>query len=223
MRNLKKMRHALLGFRLVALLSFPLTLLPDNALGEYVALVEDASEKSKYKAFDFLTDGLVIELSADQFIKLGYFGSCLSEHIVGGKIIIGRFRSTVFGSQVTRETVSCDGGRLILEPDQLAQSGVDVFRGADGMMEYVIYHAYPILISKSVISEFDFVDEISGEHVKVFGEGRVLDFSAISRKLKFGNSYLLSKGGFSCRIKVENPVNVDVADLSPLSRVVRLP
>ena len=223
MRNLKKMRHALLGFRLVALLSFPLTLLPDNALGEYVALVEDASEKSKYKAFDFLTDGLVIELSADQFIKLGYFGSCLSEHIVGGKIIIGRFRSTVFGSQVTRETVSCDGGRLILEPDQLAQSGVDVFRGADGMMEYVIYHAYPILISKSVITEFDFVDENSGEHAKLFGEGRVIDFSAISRKLKFGNSYLLSRGEFLCRIKVADPVNVDVADLSSLSRLIRLP
>ena len=217
------MSRALPRFKLAVFFLYAATLVPAIAIGEYVALVEDASEQSKYKAFDFLTDGLEIELSADQFLKLGYFGSCLSEHIVGGKIIVGRFRSTVFGSQVTRETVSCDGGRLILEPDQLAQSGVDVFRGADGIIEYVVYNAYPILISKSVISEFDFVDEVSGKHTKLFGERRILDFSAISRKLKFGNSYLLSRGGFSCRIKVEDPVNVDVAKLSLLSRVIRLP
>jgi len=217
------MSRALPRFKLAVFFLYAATLVPAIAIGEYVALVEDASEQSKYKAFDFLTDGLEIELSADQFLKLGYFGSCLSEHIVGGKIIVGRFRSTVFGSQVTRETVSCDGGRLILDPDQLAQSGVDVFRGADGIIEYVVYNAYPILISKSVISEFDFVDEVSGKHTKLFGERRILDFSAISRKLKFGNSYLLSRGGFSCRIKVEDPVNVDVAKLSLLSRVIRLP
>ncbi len=223
MLKVKKISRALPRFKLAAFFLYAATLVPAIAIGEYVALVEDASEQSKYKAFDFLTDGLEIELSADQFLKLGYFGSCLSEHIVGGKIIVGRFRSAVFGSQVTRETVSCDGGRLILDPDQLAQSGVDVFRGADGIIEYVVYNAYPILISKSVISEFDFVDEVSGKHTKLFGERRILDFSTISRKLKFGNSYLLSRGGFSCRIKVEDPVNVDVAKLSLLSRVIRLP
>lgn len=223
MLKLKKISRALPRFKLAAFFLYAATLVPAIAIGEYVALVEDASEQSKYKAFDFLTDGLEIEIGADQFLKLGYFGSCLSEHIVGGKIIVGRFRSTVFGSQVTRETVSCDGGRLILDPDQLAQSGVDVFRGADGIIEYVVYNAYPILISKSVISEFDFVDEVSGKHTKLFGERRILDFSTISRKLKFGNSYLLSRGGFSCRIKVADPINVDVVNLSPLSRVVRLP
>jgi len=217
------MRYVPPKFRLVALFFAAVTSFPAVTLAEYVALVEDASSESNYKAFDLLQDGLVIDLGADQFINLGYFGSCLSEHIVGGRVIIGRFRSTVFGSQVTRDTVSCDGGRLILEPDQLAQSGVDVFRGADGILEFIVYDEYPILIGKFVNGEFDFIDEASGVRDTLSGNAGILDFSVIDRELKTGNSYLVTREMVSYRITIVEPANGDFSRVSSLSRIVRLP
>ncbi len=59
---------------------------------------------------------------------LGYFQSYIKETIKGGSVQVGARQSQVTDGRVKRVRVECDGGRLVLSPEQAGKSAVTVFR-----------------------------------------------------------------------------------------------
>jgi len=96
-----------------------------------VAMVEDVSGTSAgVGPLDYLAAGKAIRLAATDTLILDYLHSCIRETITGSSLVVGPDQSAVHGGTVTRETVSCDGGQLLLTADQAQKSETIVFRKA---------------------------------------------------------------------------------------------
>jgi hypothetical protein len=96
-----------------------------------VALVEDIAAKGAGVEFmDYVAAGRVIPLGAGGSLVLSYLRSCVRETVTGGTVTVGIDQSKVAGGKVSREVVSCDGGKLALTTEQSAKSGTMVFRKA---------------------------------------------------------------------------------------------
>lgn len=94
-----------------------------------VAIVEEIEPaRAEIAAMQYLERGRVVNLGRTGSLVLGYLNSCLREHITGGIVTVGSSRSVVTGGRATRQRVECDGGELLLTPEQAAKSGVLVFR-----------------------------------------------------------------------------------------------
>jgi hypothetical protein len=94
-----------------------------------VALVEDIDAPGTGVQFmDYLSSGQVIRLRAGESMVIDYLRSCLRETISGGSVTVGDEQSLVSGGKISREKVECDGGKMLLSPEQASKSGVMVFR-----------------------------------------------------------------------------------------------
>ena len=101
--------------------------------GEPTAIVDEVTlPNASIVPMEFLEQGHIINLGTRGELVLGYLHSCLREHIKGGTVTVGLTQSTVEGSQITRERVECDGGKLVLTAEQAAKSGVLIFRQPSG-------------------------------------------------------------------------------------------
>jgi hypothetical protein len=99
------------------------------AAGEPVAIVEAVTPPHPaVAAMDLVEPGRTIDMGAGGELVLGYLRSCQRERIRGGAVTVGAERSTVTGGRIVRERVECDGGKLVLTPEQAARSGALVFR-----------------------------------------------------------------------------------------------
>ena len=93
------------------------------------AMVEDVTGSSAgVGPLDYLDAGRSIKLAASDRLVLDYLHSCIRETITGSTLVVGADQSVVHGGTVTRETVSCDGGQLLLTADQSQTSETIVFR-----------------------------------------------------------------------------------------------
>ena len=94
-----------------------------------VALVENLTGKSAgVELMDYVQTGQVIRLGSHQTIVLSYMSSCLRETITGGTVIVGTDRSDVQTGEVTRTSVQCETGKVVLTGG-LSQIGGRSFRG----------------------------------------------------------------------------------------------
>lgn len=94
-----------------------------------VALVENLTGKPAGVEFmDYVRTGQVIRLDPHQTIVLSYMSSCLRETITGGTVIVGTDRSDVQAGEVTRTSVQCETGKVVLTGG-LSQIGGRSFRG----------------------------------------------------------------------------------------------
>jgi hypothetical protein len=63
-------------------------------------------------ALDYLRQGSIVTLGAQDVLVLDYLAKCVRETITGGRITIGTDRSTVENGSVRRARLDCDGSDL---------------------------------------------------------------------------------------------------------------
>ena len=202
-----------------------LTLTATDAASQVTAVVEDASADLPYQQFDFLERNTEIDLGENGYISLGYLSSCTYEEIRGGTVFIDAFQSNIFGGAVIREEVNCDGGGLVLDPNQLEQSGADVFRNveANEIQQIVVFGGPPIFISKEVIGKITLEDESTSDRLDLEHNRRVLDLEKNHFFLMDGSSYRITYKGLSFQIVIHFPENSSTISPPLISRLVRLP
>lgn len=157
------------------------------------AIVEEASGSLTIGPFDVLEEGDQVDLGESGTLTLGYFSSCVSEAITGGRVIVGSRQSEVLDGDVVRTTVECDGGNVMLSESQQAQSGADVFRDETRKQKnakYVSFSDQPILIFFEPVNSLrirridnDGIDEI------IAINGSIANFEVLGIRLFNGGIY----------------------------------
>jgi hypothetical protein len=202
-----------------------LTLTATDAISQVVAVVEDASADLPYQQFDFLERNTKIDLGESGYITLGYLNSCTYEEIRGGTVFIDAFQSNIFGGAGIREEVNCDGGGLVLDPNQSAQSGADVFRDVEvnEIQQIVVFGGPPIFISKEIIGKITLEDESTSDRLDLDHNRRVLDLKKNNFFLTDGSSYRITYKGSSFKVEIHFPEISSTKSPPLISRLVRLP
>ena len=164
-----------------------------SSFAEDTAIVEDASGSLKVGLFDVLKEGDEVDLGESGTLTLGYFSSCVSEVITGGRVIVGSRQSEVFDGDVARTTVECDGGNVMLSESQQAQSGADVFRDElqkQNNAKYVSFSDQPILIFFEPIKSLRIrrVDDDGIDKI-IDINGAVANFEVLGVQLSAGGIY----------------------------------
>lgn len=168
---------------------------------EPVAIVEDVSSPNVGVEFmDYLESGQTIHLGKGGRLTLGYFRSCLSETIQGGKVTVGAEQSRVEGGQVTRKRVECDGGQMSLTGSYPGKSGTIISRLPSGkgkkppLPQLTIYGISPVIIlpggGEVILERLDRSEKayrvvISNTHV---------DFLSLNKELMPGGLYKVRAG-----------------------------
>jgi len=167
-----------------------------------VALVEDVAGTTALEVLDYVSEGQVVDLGRDGSLTLGYLASCVHEKIVGGRVTIGKKESKVKNGKVTRETVACDGGRLVLAANQAVQSAATAMRDVDLKSDpkVVVYDTSPLITmpktGRVVIKRVDMPGE---RHTLEMGGNanmkKHLDLAVENILLAPGGVYMVSVGG----------------------------
>lgn len=94
-----------------------------------VALIESiaAAPDADVEMFDYVYIDQTVDLGAEGVAVLAYFDSCVRETITGGRVSIGRERSTVSGGKIESETLACRGAVPIIVADA-SEAGAAVKR-----------------------------------------------------------------------------------------------
>jgi len=164
-----------------------------SSFAKDAAIVEDASGSLTVGLFDVLKEGDEVDLSESGALTLGYFSSCISETITGGRVIVGSRQSEVFDGDVARTTVECVGGNVMLSEPQQAQSGADVFRDEiqkQKNAKYVSFSDQPILIFSEPIKSLRIrrVDDDGIDKIIAIN-GAVANFEVLDVRLSVGGIY----------------------------------
>jgi hypothetical protein len=164
-----------------------------SSFAKDAAIVEDASGSLTVGLFDVLKEGDEVDLSESGALTLGYFSSCISETITGGRVIVGSRQSEVFDGDVARTTVECVGGNVMLSEPQQAQSGADVFRDEiqkQNNAKYVSFSDQPILIFSEPIKSLRIrrVDDDGIDKIIAIN-GAVANFEVLDVRLSVGGIY----------------------------------
>jgi len=164
-----------------------------SGFAKATAIVEEASGSLTIGLFDVLEEGDEVDLGESGTLTLGYFSSCVSETITGGRVIVGSRQSEVLNGDVVRTTVECDGGNVMLSESQQAQSGADVFRDETRKQKnakYVSFGDQPILIFSEPAKSLrirrvddDGIDEI------ITINGSIANFEVLGVRLSVGGIY----------------------------------
>jgi len=93
------------------------------------ALVEavDGAPDAGVAFLDYVYPGKVIDLGAGGTLTLGYFDTCLSETIKGGKVTVAKGASEVVGGEVSTKKVPCQGGKMVVTAET-SEAGATVSR-----------------------------------------------------------------------------------------------
>lgn len=163
--------------------------------GEPVAIVEELDvEGSGLQFMDYVEEGRVIDLGTDGSVTLGYLASCLTETIRGGRVVVGRKKSTVENSEVKRQRAPCDGGAIRLSAAEADKSGVIVFRKPPGP-QMTLYGTSPFISSPTargaiVIERID----VPGERHDLTLRDGFLDLANSATELSRGGIYRATAG-----------------------------
>ena len=161
---------------------------------------------------EYLEAGRTIVLGQQGRLVVGYLKSCLRENIVGGTVTIGSESSKVSGGKISRERVECDGGHLLLTPEQSGKSAAIVFRkgnlstGSGSLQPSLrIYSLQPLIQVKSrpstaTIERLDQPDTI----VTVPLRAGVADLARLGQSLERGGLYRVTGGGASRIVRIDD-------------------
>lgn len=201
------------------------------AAAEPVALVEEIEAGNAGVEFmDYVGKGQAIRLGGDGRLVLSYLKSCIRETVTGGTVTVGEQQSRIEGGRVSRETVSCDGGRLMLTSEQSAKSGTMVFRKPAGALpapSLTIYGRAPVIDlpggGQLVIERLDRPAEkldldIAG---KQLFRGAFYDMAKTGRELEAGGLYRASAGSRQIVFRVD--ANAAPGRGPVIGRLLRLP
>ena len=188
--------HAILRVGLV--LSIGFAGIPAYA-GEPVAIVESTSAvTAKLELLQYLQEGHKFKLAADESVVIGYLQSCVHETITGGSVVVGTYRSEVFGGFVERNIVECDAGEMEISKEQAAKSGVTVFRvpvkinsEPEGPVpSLTIYSTHPVVIAAHDTGQaiFQRLDK-SGPAITIKLQNGVADLAVLGKVLEPGGIY----------------------------------
>lgn len=178
-----------------------------------MAIVEEMEPVRADVAFmDYLEEGHKIALGKQGRLVVGYLKSCLRETVTGGTVTIGSEKSTITGGKVSRERVECDGGRLLLTPEQSGKGGAVVFRrgnlskGSGALQPSLrIYSVQPFIQAKSrpptvTIERLDRPDPI----VSVALRAGIADLVKQRLSLERGGLYRITGGGASRIVRIDD-------------------
>lgn len=200
-----------------------------------VAVVEDITgNPTGVQAFDYLTPGKIIKLGARDTIILGYMKSCQRETIAGGTVTVGAEQSEVRGGTVSRERISCDGGKMELTVANSSKSGAMVYRGQPGggppsplslRPQFVLFGLSPVVELKAgtplVIERAD----RPGERYELTPQGRKMrgklyDFADDNLALARAGVYRATMG--SVRVLFQVDLNAQPGRAPLAGRLLRL-
>ena len=178
-----------------------------------MAIVEEMEPARADVAFmDYLEAGRTIALGKQGRLVVGYLKSCLRETVSGGTVTIGTEKSKVTGGKISRERVECDGGHLLLTPEQSGKSAAIVFRkgnlstGSGSLQPSLrIYSLQPILQVqfRPATVTIERLDR-SQSLLTVKLQGGVADLAAQKRALERGGLYRVTGGGVSRIVKIDD-------------------
>jgi hypothetical protein len=211
-----------------AALLLGLASLPSPAAAQDLsAIVESVSPpREDVRAFDILSEGMVITLKRGETLSLGYMNSCAHEEISGGKVTVGATESKVEGGNLTRTIVRCNGS---VDPDSAAganEAAVVAIRGAgsgDAPVR-VVDSLQPVFVldQGAMPADASLVIQRIGRSeppIRVSLFGRILDLKQTGMKLAQGGVYSATCGDRTVVFKVAD--NAGVAPVVTLQRVVR--
>ena len=152
---------------------------------------------------DYVEEGRIIDLGADGMVTLGYLASCLTETIRGGRVVVGRKKSTVENGDVRRRRAPCDGGAIRLSAAEADKSGVIVFRKPPGP-QMTLYGTSPFISaprtgSTIVIERID----VPGERHDLTLRDGFLDLADSATELRRGGIYRATAGDTELVFKVD--------------------
>lgn len=180
--------------------------------GSVAAIVEEIEAEGTGVSFmDYLSAGRKIALGNHGRLIVGYLNSCLREVIVGGTVTIGSGKSVVEGGKIRRKRVECDGGRLLLTPEEAGKSAVVVFRNdkhqkrAGSLPPSLrIFSLQPVIQVRSDIATVT-VERLDRRQPAItlkFRNG-VADFAKRDLSLERGGLYRVTSNGAARIIKVD--------------------
>lgn len=194
-----------------------------RALAQPVAIVEDAQgEGVPVQVMELLEEGAVIDLPAGASIVLGYLGSCLREHIAGGKATVGADQSEVTGGQVTRETVQCQSASAS-PTSQSGEAGALIFRSGPDSPEFPakISDINPAFLLDGVTEGTLVIERLDRQEAvrELAGPGPLFDLLGRADPLSRGGHYRISLGERETEIKIDRYAGLATAPA--LERLVR--
>jgi len=194
-----------------------------QALAQPVAIVEDAQgDGVPVQVMELLEEGVVIELPAGASIVLGYLGSCLREHIAGGKATVGADQSEVTGGQVTRETIQCQSASASAS-SRSGEAGALIFRGGPDSPEFPakISDINPAFLLDGITEGTLIVERLDREEAarELAGPGPLFDLLDRAEPLSRGGHYRISLGDRETEIKIDRYAGLTT--LPALERLVR--
>jgi hypothetical protein len=121
-----------------------------------IALVEDVKSATAGVEFmDYVGNGQVIRLGADDVLVLSYLKSCEHETITGGTVTVGMQRSAVQDGKVVRAKVPCDDGKMQLVAQQASQSAATAFRLQSAQTQQTVYARTPVIRFPRLLARAD--------------------------------------------------------------------
>ena len=191
------------------------------AQAQPVAIVEDAQgEGVPVQVMELLEEGAVIELPANASIVLGYLGSCLREHIAGGKATVGADQSEVIGGEVTRETIQCQSASA---SSQSGEAGALIFRGGPDSPEFPakISDINPAFLLDGVTEGTLVIERLDRQEGarELAGPGPLFDLLGRAEPLSRGGHYRISMGDRETEIKIDRYAGLTTSPA--LERLVR--
>ena len=194
-----------------------------RALAQPVAIVEDAQgEGVPVQVMELLEEGAVIELPAGASIVLGYLGSCLREHIAGGKATVGADQSEVTGGEVTRETIQCQSASASAS-SQSGEAGALIFRGGPDSPEFParISDLSPAFLLDGITEGILIIERLDRQEAvrELAGPGPLFDLLGRAEPLSRGGHYRISLGDRETEIKIDRYAGLTT--LPALERLVR--
>jgi hypothetical protein len=195
----------------------------DQALAQPVAIVEDAQgEGVPVQIMELLEEGAVIELPKGTSIVLGYLGSCLREHIAGGKATVGADQSEVTGGEVTRETIQCQSASAS-PTSQSGEAGALIFRGGPESPDFPpkISDINPAFLLDGVTEGTLIIERIDREEAvrELAGPGPLFDTLDQADPLSRGGHYRAHLGDRETEFKIDRYAGLTT--VPALERLVR--
>ena len=193
------------------------------AYAQPVAIVEDAQgEGVPVQIMELLEEGAVIELPKGASVVLGYLGSCLREHIAGGKAIVGADQSEVTGGEVTRETVQCQSA-MASPVSQSGEAGALIFRGGPEGPDFPpkISDINPAFLLDGVTEGTLVIERIDREEAarQLAGPGPLFDMLGQAEPLSRGGHYRVRLGDRETEFKIDRYAGLTT--VPALERLVR--
>jgi len=195
---------------------------PAQALDKLTAIVQAIEAPSlSLRPYDILAAGTRLELKAGESIDIGYFQSCMLEHIEGaGTIVIDERESWVVDGTVQQQKVDCANGGAVMQGAEV-DAAVVVVRNAGLGKERVVASQMPLISAPGLDGRHQaLIRRLDGAEPSISVElvDGSYDFALSGNKLTPGAQYEIRAGERHQRFTVAAKPEHDKSDI--LSRLI---